>query len=57
MYRIEVIGPYPLGGGLEYWAILVFDDQGRKIGQLDASSEKEALYLKDKIAAALTGNP
>ncbi len=53
IYRVEVIGPFPVGKGREYWAIPVFDDKGVKIGQLDAYSEKEAIEIKDEIMRRL----
>jgi hypothetical protein len=57
IYRVEVIGPFPLGGGREYWGIIVFDNTGKKIGQFDAYSEAEALAIKDEITRRLTDNP
>jgi hypothetical protein len=57
IWRVEVIGPFPAGGGREYWLVIVFDDTGKKIGQFDASSEAEALAIKDEITRRLATNP
>jgi hypothetical protein len=53
IYRVEVVGPFPIGGGKEYWLVLVFDDEDTKIGQFEAYSEADALVIKDELMSGL----
>jgi hypothetical protein len=56
IWRIEIVGPIPIGSGGGLWGVFVFDENGRKIGSFDAYSEAEAIYIKDELTRRLTGN-
>jgi hypothetical protein len=55
VWRIEVIGPFLLPGGGEWWKVLVFNHQGTLVDSYDAYSEQAAIALKDELAKRLAG--